>query len=93
MPGVKVTNLICQRYHLEKCKKLNLASKDVTNRAKINLGTRRAEYATIKGLRKETNHLLALQIVEKNGAIMAEEKKLLIPRRAQEARLSMKLIR
>ena len=85
--GVRVTTLTCQKNHLEKCKRLGLASKEVVSRAKINLGARRIENNNVRGLRKETNRLLNLQIVEKKRTIRAEEKKWWSMRKAEDARL------
>ena len=60
--GVRTTKLVIQRNTIEKMMKTGVASKEIINRARGNIGDRRLGL-TSKALRKEINRLLRYRLV------------------------------
>ena len=62
--GVRTTKLVIQRNTIEKMMKTGVASKEIINRARGNIGDRRLGLSS-KALRKEINRLLRYRLVNK----------------------------
>ena len=73
--GLRVNTSIQQRNLLEKMKAKGLATKELINRAKGNLGNTNYANRTNKGLRKETRRLLAMRITEKQRELKIQQRK------------------
>ena len=73
--GLRVNTSIQQRNLLDKMKAKGVATKELINRAKGNLGSTDYQNRTNKGLRKEIRRLIAMRITEKQREITIQQRK------------------